>query len=283
MAHDERQVLEGLISAGDRCLAALGDDGDIGGAALEAEEELSRARERAQSLQRSDLSTLADRLSNAAQRHDRRTLQAVLATLNQRLADDRAAAVVQQPGRARRLFNQLRPSTTLGNLFALVVSGLIVAVMAYLLGLYGGGGSTKTETQTTASTAHSTTPTKTASGSRPVDELEARKSGCSPRAEDVHGKKVELPVDGRTTTVVLHYSSRCNTTLGVVTGLGLDEKLRLVTPTHRSSDQATPMYVHLHHSNSEDDETFEVHGCVLSLAATAYSGKTLARARNTCE
>ena len=67
MAHDERQVVEGLVSAGDHCLAALNDEGDIGGAALEAEEELSRVRERVHGLQQSDLSALADRLSNAAQ------------------------------------------------------------------------------------------------------------------------------------------------------------------------------------------------------------------------
>ena len=209
--------------------------------------------------------------------YDRRTLRTVLATLNRRLADDRAAAVVQPPSRASRLFNLLRPSTTLGNIFALVVAGLIVAVMACLLGLNCGGGST--QTQTTANAASSATPPKTDSRPRPSDEPEPKKSGCSALAEDVHGKKVELHAYA---TVVLHYSPRCNTTSGVVIGLGRDEKLRLVILTDRPSDQATTMYAHLRHSNSEGDKTFEAHGCVRSLAATEYDGKTLARARNTC-
>jgi len=282
MAPDECQVLEDLVSAGDHCLAALDDDGDIGGAALEAEEELSRLHERVQFLQQSDLSALADRLANAVQRHDRRTLRTVLATLNRRLADNRAAAVPQPPSRARRALDQLRPSTTLGNIFALVVGGLIATAMAYFLGLTGGGNSTQTHTTPNA-TGPATSP-KTASGPRPGDEPRSKKSGCSPLAEDVHGKTVELSANGNTfATVVLHYSFRCNTTLGVVRGLGLDEKLRLVIPTDRLSGPATPSYAHLHQSNSKGDKTFAADGCVRSLAATENDGKTLARARNTCQ
>jgi len=278
MSRDERRVIEDVVSAGDHYLAALDDDGDIGGAALEAEEELSRARERVQELQQSDLHALVDRLSNAANLHDRRTLRAVLATLNRRLTDDRAAAVAQPPSRASRLFNQLRPSTPFGNIFALVVAGLIVAIAVYLLGLNGGGGST--QTQTTGNAARPATPPTTASRPRPANEPTPKKSGCSPLANDVHGKTVELRANSQTfATVVLYYSPRCNTTSGVVRGLGLVEKLRLVVPT----DQPPTRYAHLQYSNSEGARTFEADGCVRSLAATEYDGKTLARARNTCQ
>lgn len=79
--NERKQVIDSLISAGSSSLLALDDDGDLGGAEFEAEQELSRAEAGARRLGDSDITAIADEMRTAVRQRDRAALRAALATL----------------------------------------------------------------------------------------------------------------------------------------------------------------------------------------------------------
>lgn len=292
-AEQRREVVDRLISAADRCLAALDDGGDIGGAEFEAREQLSRARNEIQGLRESELSEIGDRLANAAQQRDRKTLRAVIRELNELL--ESAATVVQQPqNRVSRYLsapfryvgsdqNRIGDRILVG-VAVTVVGGVILAAIVFIVGLVPGGDSTSTHT--TSQAAHSTAAPKAVSAPRPGDGRDPKESGCSPPAEDVPGTTVKLAGHGLSFgTFVLRHSPRCNAAWGEVRGLGPEEKLRLVLLTNRPSNHATTSYAQFGHFNVEGvygNELLQTHGCVLAIAVIEHNGKKLARAQTPC-
>jgi hypothetical protein len=121
---------------------------------------------------------------------------------------------------------------------------------------------------------------------KPGDGRDPAVSGCSRTGQKVPGTAVALAGHGlRFGTLTLQRSTACGTAWARVSGLGSEEKLRLVLIANRPADHATSSYAQFGDFNYEGvygDELFDNRACVRAIAVVEHRGALLARAQTPC-